>query len=127
MQAGDVISWSRTFDEADVRAFSQISGDTGIHHVRPDEDGLLVVQGLLTATLPTKIGGDISYIARTMTFNFHHPVFTGDTIRCDVTLDEIGDEIEGKRRLTCTWICTNQHGEIVMTGESQGILRITKV
>lgn len=122
MQTGDVISWTRTFDKSDVRTFSQLSGDAGTHHVLPDEDGRLMVQGLLTATLPTKIGGEINFIAREMVFNFHRPVYTGDTIRCDVIISDIVATQRAKR-LTCTWTCTNQSGEIVMTGESQGIIR----
>ena len=125
MHAGDVISWTRTFIESEVRAFSQLSGDAGSQHVLPDEDGRLMVQGLLTASLPTKIGGDISYIAREMNFNFHRPVFAGDTIRCDVTIDEIGSAQRTKVPLSCSWVCTNQSGEIVMTGESHGFLPIT--
>ena len=48
-----------------------------------------MVQGLLTATLPTKVGGDWNYIAREMNFEFLRPVFTGDTIRCEVTITQL--------------------------------------
>ena len=60
----------------------------GSHHVTPDEQGRLVIQGLLTATLPTKIGGDNNVLARTMNFEFLRPVFTGDTIICEVTIEK---------------------------------------
>jgi acyl dehydratase len=62
MNIGDRISWRRTFTEEDVRRFNQMSGDQGIHHVAPDKDGRLMVHGLLTATIPTKIGGDMNFI-----------------------------------------------------------------
>ncbi len=52
-----------------------------------DEREWLIVHGLLTTTLPTKIGGDLNYIARQMVFEFLWPVFTGDTIRCEVTIN----------------------------------------
>jgi len=64
-------------------------GDEGVQHVTPDDQGRLMVQGLLTATLPTKIGGDINFIARQMIFQFHRPVFSGDTVQCDVTIVEL--------------------------------------
>jgi len=80
MKVGDVTVWERTFTIDDVRLFGQVSGDQGIHHVELDEQGRLMVQGLLTATLPTKIGGDLNYIAREMVFEFLRPVFTCDTI-----------------------------------------------
>lgn len=58
----------------------------GIHHRTPDEQGRLVIQGLLTTTLPTKEGGDHKVLARTMNFEFLRPVFTGDTIICEVKI-----------------------------------------
>ena len=45
-----------------------------------------MVHGLLTATIPTKIGGDMNFIAREMKFQFYRPVFAGDTIGCEVTV-----------------------------------------
>lgn len=38
--------------------FTKAFMDEEDHHTNPDELGRLVVQGLLTATLPTKVGGD---------------------------------------------------------------------
>jgi 3-hydroxybutyryl-CoA dehydratase len=52
---GEIITFERTFTVEDVELFTTISGDEGSHHVTPDEQGRLVIQGLLTATLPTKI------------------------------------------------------------------------
>src|SRR5689334_12748160 len=77
MQVGDISVWERTFTEEDVRLFTRVSGDQGIQHMQPDEQGRLQVHGLLTATLPTKLGGDMNYIARQMVFDFLRPVFTG--------------------------------------------------
>jgi hypothetical protein len=42
-----------------MTCFADVSRDRGIHHVKSDEDGRLLVHGLLTATIPTKLGGDI--------------------------------------------------------------------
>ena len=122
MKAGDMISWTRTFTKEDVISFSGISGDQGSHHILPNEQGRFMVQGLLTATLPTKIGGEINFIARDMLFQFHHPVYSEDTVRCDVMIDDADDSAESTR-LTCSWTCTNQDGAVVMTGKSHGIVR----
>ena len=122
MKAGDTISWSRTFTEEDVRLFAELSGDQGEHHFVPDERGRIMAHGLLTATLPTKIGGDVNLIAREMTFRFHRPVFVGDTIECVVTL--IGVEPGGAyTNLSTEWRCTNQDGKEVMTGGGTGVVR----
>lgn len=57
LKVGDIITFERTFTVRDVELFTEVSGDKGIHHITPDEQGRLVVQGLLTATLPTKVEG----------------------------------------------------------------------
>jgi len=122
LQAGDVIAWERTFTEEDVRLFALVSGDQGIHHMQPDEQGRLIVHGLLTATLPTKIGGDLNYIARQMTFEFLRPVFTGDTIRCEVTITRL-EKVESHTNMSAILVCYNQKGKEVLTGHSYGIIR----
>jgi acyl dehydratase len=122
MKPGDKISWSRTFSEDDIRRFAALSGDAGEHHLVPDAQGRLMAHGLLTATLPTKVGGDINLIAREMKFEFHRPVFAGDTILCEVTITEF-EEGEQYAKLSSDWRCTNQHGKEVMTGSGKGIVR----
>jgi len=125
MKVGDVVSWERTFTEEDIRLFGSFSGDEGTHHLEPDERGRLMVHGLLTATLPTKIGGDINFIAREMRFLFHRPVFSGDTVRCEVTILELEDK-EQYQHLKSKWTCLNQQGKEVMSGEAVGIVRKSK-
>lgn len=122
MQVGDVFSWERTFTEQDIQLFGELSGDKGLHHITPDEKGRLMAHGLLTATLPTRIGGDLNFIAREMTFQFHRPVFAGDTVRCEVTVFEL-EQTEQYTRMSSRWVCRNQHGKEVLTGQAHGIIR----
>ena len=122
MRVGDVVAWERTFTEEDVRLFAKFTGDEGAHHLQPDATGRLMVHGLLTATLPTKIGGDINFIARRMTFNFQRPVFSGDTVRCEVTILGLNEK-EQYTELKSSWVCRNQHGREVMSGEAVGVVR----
>jgi acyl dehydratase len=122
IQVNDVFSCERTFSAEDIRLFSQLSGDEGAHHVVADERGRLLVHGLLTATLPTQIGGSLNFIAREMTFEFHRPVFADDTVRCEVRVVEL-EETEQHLRLASEWVCRNQHGKEVMTGSARGIIR----
>lgn len=124
MQVGDVTVWERIFTIEDVRLFGQLSGDQGIHHVELDEQGRLMVQGLLTATLPTKLGGDMNYIARELVFEFLRPVFTGDTIRCESTITHL-EKADGYTKMAAKWVCRNQQGKEVMTGHTHGIIRDT--
>src|SRR5437773_5275267 len=122
MNMGDVITWERTFTEEDIRLFNQVSGDEGIHHIMPDEQGGLMVHGLLTATVPTKIGGDMNFIAREMKFQFQRPVFAGDTVTCVVTVVEL-EPADQYIKVRTDFVCRNQNGKEVMTGHAQGIIR----
>lgn len=80
---GETHRVQRTFTAEDVERFAALSGDDQSIHTDPDEAGRYVVHGLLTATLPTVVGGDLDVLASHMAFDFHRPVYTGDTIRCD--------------------------------------------
>ena len=122
IQINDVFTWARTFTKEDVLEFGRISGDQGSHHVEPDERGRVMVQGLLTASIGTKIGGDLNYIAREMISEFIRPVFTGDTITCEVTLTKI-EQLEGVKKVEMKSIYRNQHGKEVLIGSSRGIIR----
>ena len=118
---GDKIRFERIFAGEDVKSFTQVSGDSGNHHVTPDEQGRLMVQGLLTATLPTKIGGDYNVLARTMHFEFVRPVFTGDAICCEVTIAKL-EKQENRTWIETSFTCTNQNGKIVMQGTFTGVI-----
>jgi 3-hydroxybutyryl-CoA dehydratase len=122
MRVGDIVSWQRTFTENDVRLFNKISGDEGLHHVTPDEQGRLMVHGLLTATLPTKVGGDMNFIAREMRFQFHRPVFAGDTVSCEVTIVAL-EPSDKYTNVRSEFVCRNQDGKEVMSGYAAGVIR----
>ena len=54
-------------------------------------------------------------------------MFAGDTVQCEVTIVAL-EPTEQYTRLSCQWVCRNQHGEEVLTGQAAGIVRaaITK-
>jgi acyl dehydratase len=122
MNVGDVITWKRTFTEEDIRLFGKLTGDEGIHHVQTDEQGRLMAQGLFTAALPTKIGGDLNFVAREMTFTFLRPVYANDTIECRVTITDLREE-RGFINVSSTWTCLNHRGNEVMNGHAVGFIR----
>lgn len=118
-RTGDVYTTERTFTEADVRQFAEISGDDQPRHVEPDDEGRLMVQGLLTATLPTEIGGDLEVLASRLDFRFERPVYTGESITCEWRCSEVS---EGTDRLGVVGdvVCTNEEDEVVMTSTAEG-------
>ena len=122
LKVGDIISFKRTFSVRDVELFTEISGDEGIHHRTPDEQGRLVIQGLLTATLPTKVGGDHNVLARTMNFEFLRPVFTGDTIICEVKIEKYERQENNRTAITASFLCQNQNEKEVLKGDFSGVI-----
>ncbi|TVP86055.1 MAG: enoyl-CoA hydratase [Alkalicoccus sp.] len=122
LETGNVITFERTFTKEDVELFTKVSGDEGIHHLTPDEQGRLVVQGLLTAVLPTKVGGDYNVLARTMNFEFLRPVFTEDTIVCRVTIEQYEKQERNRTAVTASFRCHNQLKKEVLTGGFAGII-----
>ena len=122
LQVGEIITFERTFTTEDVQLFTKVSKDEGVHHITPNDQGNFVVQGLLTATLPTKVGGDYNVLARTMNFEFLRPVFTNDTIQCHVTVEQY-ELIENNRiAIMTTFSCINQHSKEVLKGNFTGVI-----
>jgi 3-hydroxybutyryl-CoA dehydratase len=122
LKVGDIIRFERMFTKEDVEMFTKVSWDEGDHHIHPDEQGRLVIQGLLTATLPTKIGGDHNVLARTMNFEFLRPVFTGDTILCELKIEELEPKDNNRTSIMATFLCTNQNEKQVLRGSFAGVI-----
>jgi acyl dehydratase len=116
--AGHTMSYERTFTREDIERFADLTGDRGRHHLaeRP------IVHGLLTASLPTKLGGDLDYIAADMHFEFLRPVYVGDSIRCDLIVEEATAD-RGHTRVRLGGTCKNQHGDEVLRFASRGVIR----
>ncbi|TCT18050.1 acyl dehydratase [Melghiribacillus thermohalophilus] len=122
LKAGDVFTWTRTFTDEEILQFAELTGDKGEHHMSRDEHGRLMVHGLLTSSIATKIGGDLNYIARNMNFEYVRPVFSGDTITCEITITDI-EQRDTYKKLSMKSIFRNQDGKEVLTGTSHGIIK----
>ncbi|MDM5210792.1 enoyl-CoA hydratase [Peribacillus sp. NJ4] len=122
LKTGDILTFERTFTAEDVEVFTKVSVDEGSHHVTPDEQGRLVIQGLLTATLPTKIGGDNNVLARTMTFEFLRPVFTGNTIICIVKIEKYEKQENNRTAIVASFLCKNGDEKEVLKGDFSGVI-----
>jgi 3-hydroxybutyryl-CoA dehydratase len=122
IEVGQKASYDRTFTAKDVEQFAELSGDKGVHHIRPDKDGRIMLHGLLTATVPTKLGGDMNYIAREITYEFLRPVFVGDKVRADAVVTKV-EQSEGHQKVAMDFVCYNQHGKEVLRGKTSGIIR----
>lgn len=107
IKVGDVFKYERRFTEEEVFEFANITGDKGRHHMEYDENGRLMVHGLLTASIGTKVGEELHYIARELVSEFIRPVFAGDTITCELTLTNI-EQMEGYKKVSIESVYRNQ-------------------
>jgi acyl dehydratase len=116
---GEVLTHERTFTVEEVREYGRLTGDDQAIHTEPDGEGRLVVQGLLTGSLATSIGGDLDYLARTMAFEFLQPVRTGERITCECTV-ESRSEREDRFLLEIDVEYRNDNDDVVVEGTTTG-------
>lgn len=121
-EEGETRSFERTFTPEEVREFAALSGDEQARHLEPDAEGRLLVHGLLTATMPTKLGGDLNVLGRSMAFDFLQPVYTGETVTCEMVIERVA-ECDGRYDLAASVTCENEAGETVLTGTVEGLVR----
>lgn len=119
---GQSASFSRTITETDFVMFAGISGDYNPVHVdqeyaKDTRFGKRISHGLLTASLLSRLLGmhlpGVGSIYKSQTMQFKAPVFIGDTITATATVEEFNEE---RGKVTLLTECTNQHGEVVLTG-----------
>jgi len=117
-EAGDTIDYSRHISREDIIEFARISKDYGVHHVNGER---LLAHGLLVATLPTKLGGDLNFIATEMVFEFKKGVYENENITCTGHIDKV---IEQKKRFKVwfSFVCRNDFNEEVLKGRSHGFI-----
>lgn len=119
MQAGYEFTYSRLITREDILRFADISHDRGRHHV--DAGSRLMAHGLLIASLPTKMGGDINFISRDMEFRFPRAVYENELITCTVRVDKWVEQAK-RFKAEISFCCTNETGEIVMEGATKGMI-----
>ena len=119
-EVGQEFHYERTFTKKDVEDFIKLSQYTGKHHEVPNEKGEVMIQGLLTATLPTTIGGIYDILMYKMVYHLVRPVYTGDHIVCTVKVLESFMK-NGTNRLVLGFSTVNQDNEEVLSGEIKGM------
>lgn len=124
IKIGDKFSIERTVTDELVRSFAELSGDHNPIHL--DEGfaaatrfGRRIAHGMLSgAFISTVLGFEfrerkIVYLSQTM--KFVAPVFIDDTITTTATVTHIRED---KGIVTLETVCTNQNGEVTLTGEA---------
>ena len=123
-KVGDTASISKTISEADIVAFSEISGDHNPLHLDAEfaarsRFGRRIAHGALVSSLISNVIGNSlpgqGSIYLSSSLKFRAPAFIDDTITATVTISSIRED---KPICVLECVCSNQHGEIVCQGES---------
>jgi len=133
IKLGENASLVRTLSMGDINLFAIMSGDVNPAHVdeeyaRSDMFHKIIAHGmwgasLISTLLGTKLPGP-GTIYLSQTLGFHHPVVLGDTITVTVTVTATETE---RHCVTFDCACTNQRGEVVISGSAQVIAPTEKV
>ena len=124
LEIGQSESFTKTVTEADCYNYVGVSGDFNPAHINEAyaektffksriAHGMLSA-GFISAVLGTKLPGP-GTIYMSQDLKFLKPVYFGDTITAECTVDEI---IKEKNRVVLKTVCTNQKGEIVIDGKA---------
>ncbi|UCG05190.1 MAG: MaoC family dehydratase [Desulfobacterales bacterium] len=123
LEVGDAFTITRSFTEADMLRFADITRDYNPIHfnhrfTRVKNLDSRICHGLLVGSMLTEVGGQIGWLASDMNFRFKKPVYFGDTIKCTFTITDIDDN----NRAHAKAVYTNQDGAIVLEADLTGIL-----
>jgi 3-hydroxybutyryl-CoA dehydratase len=123
LEEGDTFEIKRTFSEADIVQFEALSRDHNPVHSNAEYaeakgfDGV-IAHGLLTATLITEIGGQLGWLASSMSLRFKRPVYVGDELTCVWKIRGISDG----NRAQAEVIVNNSAGQPVLLAETTGFI-----
>jgi acyl dehydratase len=120
-ETGDVFHHERTFTSEEVREFGALSEDQQPPHVEPDDEGRLLVHGLLTATIPAKVGADMGLVVTAIEYEFVRPVYTGQEVSCTAQVRSV-DERDDRFVVGLAVACQNERDEPVLRGGIDGIV-----
>jgi 3-hydroxybutyryl-CoA dehydratase len=120
---GDRFSFSRAFSLGEVAAFGELTRDYNPVHYDDAFAGLKgfrapVCHGLLAGSMICQIGGQLGWLATGMQFAFKKPVYPGDTITCELTVDGVDASHHARAHARLS----NQDGVEVMTAALEGYL-----
>ena len=57
-----------------------------------------------------------------MNFEFLRPVFTGDTIICEVKIEKYERQENNRTAISASFLCENQNGKEVLKGDFAGVI-----
>jgi 3-hydroxybutyryl-CoA dehydratase len=123
IKPGDTFIVTRTFSAEDTRVLGDLIRDYNPVHYDERFSASWgfrerICHGLLTGGMLCEIGGQLGWLATTMSFTFRRPVYFGETIRCTLTITDVDE-----RCFAQAWaVFTNPAGEPVVEARLEGFL-----
>lgn len=112
---GTVLRWPHRYRPADLTALLALSGGTADPHDFTHLPDLLVIAPL------TKLGGDLNYVSRQMTWTVHRRVRADELIEAELEVTAL-EERGGTLRIAFDARIRDEAGEVVVSGDSRGLL-----
>ncbi len=112
VREGSTLTWSRRYAEAELREYDELVG-------RP-ADGAGLLPDLLVIAPLTKLGGDLDYLSRSMTWRHHRPVRADEELTAELHVTRLARQgevvkIAFEARIRCG-------DEVVLSGTSRGVV-----
>lgn len=121
LNKGDKIIYERVFTKKDVYDYAENSNFWGKHHESPNEKGEYLLQGLLTASLTNKIGGDYDILMYRMEFDLLKKAYTERKLKC-INLVEKVENKSGRNFIDIISDVYDENGDHLLHGILKGIL-----
>lgn len=115
---GAVLRWSCRYSREDLREFAELSGRED-----PDAEPEWLPDLLVIAPL-TKLGGDLNYISRQMTWTMHRAVRPDEEICAELEVTAL-DESGPMSRIEFAARILDLAGGVVLSGTSRGLIHKT--
>lgn len=121
LNKGEKIIYERVFTKKDVYDYAENANFWGKHHESPNDRGEYLLQGLLTASLTNKIGGDYDILMYKMDFDFLKKAYTGRKIKSINVVDNVENK-RGKNFIDITSDVYDKNGDHLIHAILKGIL-----
>lgn len=121
LNKGEKIIYERVFTKKDVYDYAENANFWGKHHESPNDRGEYLLQGLLTASLTNKIGGNYDILMYKMDFDFLKKAYTGRKIKSINVVDNVENK-RGKNFIDITSDVYDENGDLLIHAILKGIL-----
>jgi acyl dehydratase len=118
-------SFSRTFTEAEVGSFGDLTRDYNPVHYDERFAAVkgfpkLICHGLLIGSMVCEMGGQVAWLATGIDFKFLKPVYIGETVTCTLTITEVDERRRARAEAVFTNAAQEEVLRAVMTGYVPG-------